>query len=57
MYRYVVLKVTNVHQAKVNKHDESEWNTRSRSYSGLLHRVNTFAINFNYVYYSSKKLF
>jgi len=34
--------VTNVHQVKVNEHDESEWNTRSHSFSGLLHKVNTF---------------
>jgi len=47
MYNYVVLKVTNVHQVKMN--DESEWNKRSRSFSDLLHRVNTFVINFNFV--------
>ena len=29
-YNCVVQKVTNVHQIKVNKHDESEWNTCSR---------------------------
>jgi len=50
--------VTNVHQVKVNEHhDESEWNTRSRSFSGLLHSVNTFASNLNFLYYSSHKLF
>jgi len=48
--------VTNVHQVKANEHDESEWNTRSRSFSGLLHRVNTFVISFNFVYCSSNKL-
>jgi len=32
MYNYVLVKVTNVHQVKVNEHDESEWNTRSRSF-------------------------
>jgi len=57
MYNYVVLKVTNVHQVKVNEHGESEWNTRSRSFSGLLHRVTTFVINLNFIYYSSNKLF
>jgi len=31
--------------------------TRSRCFSGLLHRVNTFVINFNFIYYSAKKLF
>jgi len=30
-YHCVIQKVTNVHQVKVNKHDESEGNTRSRS--------------------------
>jgi len=49
--------VTNVHQVKVNDHDESEWNTRSRSFSGLLHSVNTFAINLNFLYYLFNKLF
>jgi len=34
----------NVHQVKVNEHDESEWNTHSRSISGLLHRANTFVL-------------
>jgi len=29
--------------------------TRSGSFSGLLHRVNTFVINFNCIYYSSNK--
>jgi len=53
----VVLKVTNDHQVKVNEHDESEWNTRSRNFSGLLHRVNTFGINFNFIYFSGNKLF
>jgi len=48
------MKLTNIHQVKVNEHDESEWNTRPRSFSGLLHRVNTFAniihlINFSKV--------
>jgi len=57
MYKYVVLKVTNIHQVKVNELDESEWNTRSSNFSGLLHRVNTFAINLNFLYYSSNKLF
>jgi len=42
--------VTNVHQVQVNDHDESEWNTRSRSLSGLLHSVNTFAINLNFLF-------
>jgi len=54
---YVVLKVTKVHQVKVNEHDGSEWNTGSRSFSGLLHRVSSFASSFNFVYYSSNKLF
>jgi len=57
IYNYVVLKVRNVYQVKVNEHDESEWNTRSRSLSSLLHRVNTFVINFNFIYYSSNQLF
>jgi len=57
MYNYVVLKVTNVHQVKVNEHDESERNTRSRSFSGLLHRINTFVINFDFIYNSSNQLF
>jgi len=35
MHNCVFLKVTNVHQAKVNEHDESELKTRSRSFSGL----------------------
>jgi len=51
------LKVTNVHQVKVNEYDESERNTRSHSFSGLLYRVNTFVINFNFIYYSSNQLF
>jgi len=49
--------VTNVHQVQVNDHDESERNTRSRRFSGLLHSVNTFAINLNFLYYSSNKPF
>jgi len=49
--------VTKVHQVKVNEHDGSEWNTGSRSFSGLLHRVSSFASSFNFVYYSSNKLF
>jgi len=53
----VVLKVRNVHQAKVNEHDESEWNTRLRIFSSLLHGVNAFVINFNFLYYSSNQLF
>jgi len=57
MYNYVILKATNVHQVKVNEHDESEWNTCSGSFSGLLHRVNTFVISFNFIYYSTNKLF
>jgi len=57
MFNYVVLKVTNVHQVKVNEHDESEWNTRSHSFLGLLHTVNTFVIHFNFIYYSSNQIF
>ena len=57
MYNYEVLKVTNLHQVKVNKHEEREWNTRSSRFSGLLHRVNTFVINSNFIYYSSNKCF
>jgi len=57
MYNHVVQKVTNVHQVKVNEYDESEWNTRSHSVSCFLHRVNAFVINFNFIYYSSNKLF
>jgi len=53
----VDLKVAKFHQVKVNEHGESEWNTCSCSSSGLLHRVNTFVINFNLLYYSSNKLF
>jgi len=49
--------VTNGPPSKVNEHDESEWNTSSRSFSGLLRRVNTFVINFNFIYYSGNKLF
>ena len=49
IYNSVILKVTNVHQVKVNEHGESEWNTRSRSFSGLLNRVNTFLINFKFI--------
>ena len=48
MVNYVVVKVTNV---KVNEHGKSEWNTGSRSFSGLLHRVNTFVINFHFIQY------
>jgi len=48
MFNYVVMKVTNV---KVNEHGESEWNTGSPSFSGLLHRVNTFVIHFNFIQY------
>jgi len=48
----VVLKVTNVRQVKVNEHYESEWNTRSCSFSGLLYGVNTFVIIFNFIYYN-----
>jgi len=33
----------------VNGHDENEWNTRSRSFSGFLHRVNTFVVNCNFI--------
>jgi len=40
--------VTNGPPSKVNEHDESEWNTRSRGFSGLLHRVNTFVIKFQF---------
>ena len=40
----------------MNEYDERAWNTRSRSFLGLLHRVNTFVINFNFIYYSSCKL-
>ena len=50
-FNYVVVKVTNVQQVKVNEHDESEWSTRSRSFSALLHRVNIFVINFNFIQY------
>ena len=57
IFNYVVLKVTNVHQVKVNDHDESEWYTRSSSVCGLLHRVNIFVINFNFIYFSPNKLF
>jgi len=57
MCNYVVMKATNVHQVKVNEHDGSEWNKRSRSFSGLLHRVSTFAISFNFIHYSSNKAF
>jgi len=53
MYNYVVLKVKNVHQAKVKEH-ERELRTRSHSFSGLLHGVNTFFMNFKFIYYSSK---
>ena len=50
MYNYVVLKVTNVHQVKVNEHGESEWNTRSRSFSGLLHRsILSLLISISYI--------
>jgi len=49
MYNYLVLKVTDIHQVKVHEHGESEWNTRSRSFSGLLHRVNTIVIKFNFI--------
>jgi len=41
---------------KLNEYDESEWNTRSRSFSGLPHRVNTFVSNFNLKYYSANQL-
>jgi len=47
------MKLMNVHQVKVNEYDKSERNTHSRSFPGLLHRVNTFVINFNFMYYSS----
>jgi len=41
----------------VNGHDENEWNTRSRSFSGFLHWVNTFVINCIFIYNSYNKLF
>ena len=57
IYNCVVLKVTNVHQVKMNEHDERELNTRSHSFSDLVHRVNTFVIHFNFINYSSNELF
>jgi len=55
-YNCVVQKVTNVHQVKVNEHDESEWNTRCRSLEDIgtalfqvcSRRVNIFRIDFNF---------
>ena len=45
IYNYVDLKVTSVHLVKVKEHDESEWNRRSRSFSGLPRRVNNFVVS------------
>jgi len=50
IYNYAVMKVTNVHQVKVNKHHESEWNTRSHSFSGLLNSSIPLLFQFRILY-------
>jgi len=47
-YNCVVLKVANVQQVTVNEHDECEWNSRSHSFSGLLHRCPYFSYLFQF---------
>jgi len=44
----VVLKVANVQHVTVDEHDESELNSRSHSFSGLLHRCPYFSYLFQF---------